>query len=644
MGTCSRTLVALAVCGAQVLAPAGLVEAQEVWRFILPEQRRMEIRHPRRLPKARLPRLPSPPTVADPQWNAPPENLSLDEAIRTALANSEVIRVLAGVTATSSGRTIYDPAITNTGIDQARGPFDPKVEVQNNFNRRETPQVLIEKGFDPSDPSRERVIMGGDATQDYEMAAGVSKTTITGGSLNLGVSANPLRSNAADSLLNPRSNSSVDLSFTQPLLQGAGGRANLVPIVLARIDTERSFFQLKDSVEQLVGGVVEAYWALVFARTDLWARRQQVEQGRLAVERAEAMLKQGLGKGADVPQARSALANFRANLVSSEANVLQQEAALRNILGRPPYEPVRIVPVSPPTTERLGIDWDNIVSLAEQQRPDLIELKLVLEADQQQLLRARNQALPSVDAMALYRWNGLEGRTPDRRIISSLPGEFTGWQLGVKFSVPLGLRQSRAELRQMELIIMRDRANLQQGFHNATHVLAASYRDLAQSYARYQAFQQARAAAGANLDQQYARWRRGFADFLDYRVAITDWGNAVSAEAQSLTQYNVELANLELQTGTILETHGVRFFEERYASIGPLGRLSRRRCYPRDYRPGPNADRYQSTSEPAEKIFNLEVPIRLPPTKPEPTPGPLPERERLRLEIPEPIPPPAPQR
>ena len=105
--------------------------------------------------------------------------------------------------------------------------------------------------------------------------------------------------------------------------------------------------------------MVEAYWALVYARTDLWARQQQVEQGRLAVERTEAMvLKQGLGRAADVPQARSALANFRANLVSSEANVLQREAALRNILGRPAYEPVRIVPVSPPTTERLGIDWE----------------------------------------------------------------------------------------------------------------------------------------------------------------------------------------------------------------------------------------------------------------------------------------------
>jgi hypothetical protein len=30
--------------------------------------------------------------------------------------------------------------------------------------------------------------------------------------------------------------------------------------------------------------------------------------------------------------------------------------------------------------------------------------------------------------------------------------------------------------------------------------------------------------------------------------------------------------------------------EERYRSIGPLGRLFEDRCYPRDTRPGPNSD------------------------------------------------------
>ena len=47
----------------------------------------------------------------------------------------------------------------------------------------------------------------------------------------------------------------------------------MAPIVLARIDTERSYFQFKDAMQELVRGTIEAYWNLVFARLDVWAAR-----------------------------------------------------------------------------------------------------------------------------------------------------------------------------------------------------------------------------------------------------------------------------------------------------------------------------------------------------------------------------------
>jgi outer membrane protein TolC len=401
----------------------------------------------------------------------------------------------------------------------------------------------------------------------------------------------------------------MDFSLVQPLLQGAGFHVNMAPIVIARIDTERSFFQMKDSMQSMVRGVIEAYWAVVFARTDVWARQQQVQQGLEAFQYAEAQRKVGRGDIREVAQARVSLANFRAGLIAAQANLLQREAALRNILGLPPYDGSQLLPVTPPTNQRLDVDWNAILRLAEEHRPDLIELKLILEADHQRLLMARNQALPQLDLRGLYRWNGLEGRTPTRAEISTGPEDFTGWELGVNFSVPLGLRQGRAGLRQQELILARDRADLDQGLHNASHALATSYRAVIQYYEQYLAFREAREAAQVNLEYRIADRRAGRPTlYLNVLQAITDWGNAVSAEAQALTQYNVELSNLEQQTGTILETHGIRFLEERYGSIGPLGRAFDDRCYPRGARPSPNADCYPSGSAPAEDFFHLQPP------------------------------------
>src|SRR5205823_4509480 len=147
--------------------------------------------------------------------------------------------------------------------------------------------------------------------------------------------------------LNPQTATSLQLSYTQPLLQGAGVQANLAPIVIARLNTERSYFQFKDNVQQSVRSVIQGYWNLVFARTDLWARQQQVNQLQRTLEFTEARFKVSSENIGFVYQARSSLKTFEATLVGSKANVLNQEAALANVMGLPPG--VHLVPYSFPT-------------------------------------------------------------------------------------------------------------------------------------------------------------------------------------------------------------------------------------------------------------------------------------------------------
>src|SRR5262249_53908382 len=151
------------------------------------------------------------------------------------------------------------------------------------------------------------------------------------------------------------------------------------------------------------------------------------------------------------------------NRIAAEANVLTREGALRNLLGLPPSDNRNIVPVSPPTSQRLRPVWQALVRLAEQRRPDVLELKIILEADQVRLAQAENQALPQLDATALYRFNGLSGTMPNGDSLATSPGQFTDWTLGINFSVPLGLRKGRAQVRQQKLLIAKDRVNLQQG-------------------------------------------------------------------------------------------------------------------------------------------------------------------------------------
>lgn len=578
-------------------APGVMQVVEDGWRH---EQQTLDVQDPTTLPPAAIPAILPPATVSDETPIKEELPLTLNDALRISLENAKVVRALAGISATSTGSTIYDPAITNTAIDQQQARFDPTVNQSNTLNRSETPNY----GF--SQFTQGGFAFGGPRVDDFRATIGVSKLNTLGGSTSINIVQNPSQVfGIGTPILNPSNRYATELQYTQPLLRGGGFYFNTAPIVLARLDTQRSYFQFKDSMQELVRGTVEAYWGLVFARLDLWARQIQVDQADEAYKREAARKEFGLGDLRNVAQARVTLNQFKAALIGSRASVLDREAALRNILGMSPSDGRKIVPVSAPANTRYKHEWDKLLKLSEQRRPDIIELKLILEADKQRLLQAQNTALPTLNANALYRWNGLSGEIPGGKTAATAPGQYTDWTLGVTFSVPLGLREGRARIREQDLIILKDRANLEQGLHSTGHQLAITVRSLESSYEQYLAYRQTRTAALENLLVQIEEQRVGRGIYLSVLQALNDWGNAITSEARSLIDYNVSLATLERQTGTILETHGVILAEERFGAAGPW--FSDRE-YPMDVKPTGETNRYPGTNEPGENAFDLKKP------------------------------------
>ena len=153
-----------------------------------------------------------------------------------------------------------------------------------------------------------------------------------------------------------------------------------------------------------------------------------------------------------------------------------------------------------------------------------------------------------------------------------------------------------------------------------SHNLAISVRNLAQLYEQYQISRRLRQAATDALEQVEAESRLGIVlPYLQFRQAISDWGNAIAQESVSLANYHAELATLERQTGTILETHGIRFVEEQFQQAGPLSCHFGEAAYPAALRPSTNSNRYEPGNGPAELEFDLQDPWRQS-AEPEPVP------------------------
>ncbi len=166
-----------------------IAAAQGPYHLVYPEQRQTEIRGPAQFAPAPLPPTSPPPTVATPQdLRMTERRLSLDEAIRIALANDRVFRVLAGVGAVNSGRTIYDVAIANTVIDDRQARFDPLLTVNNNWDHLELPSAF----FDPGDPNQ--TLIGGVTTNQYRLNAALTKDNPFGGPFRGGGRIRPAKS------------------------------------------------------------------------------------------------------------------------------------------------------------------------------------------------------------------------------------------------------------------------------------------------------------------------------------------------------------------------------------------------------------------------------------------------------------------
>jgi len=592
-----RGLGGLVLCASVGCTTAHMEAIQAGWQH---EQQGLAVRDVDSIPPAKFGNIPPPVTVAPNPPAQEPLNLSLNDAVRITLENAKVVRVFTGLGATNSGRTIYDTSIANTLIDQAQARFDPALTAAKSHTESELPGLVVS----PLGP-----LIGGPRINSDHGAFGLSKLNTLGGRLGLNVVKDSTLFEPTGAGLNPAHRKNVELSYTQPLLQGGGFQFNMAPIVLARLDTERSYFQFKDATQELVRGTIEAYWNLVQARLEVWATEMQVDQANEAYMREEGRREAGIGDLRNVAQAKVTLSQFRAALIAARANVLTREGALRNIIGLPPSDGRAIIPVSAPANLRYKPEWNALLTFAERMRPDLIELKLVLEADDQRRIQAVNSALPQLDATALYRWNGLTGRLPGSgERVSTDTGQFTDWSVGITFSVPLGLREGRARIREQDLIILRDRANLDQGLHSASHDLAITVRALESAFEQYQAYHETRAAALTNLLVQIEEQKAGRGIYLSVLQALTDWGNAITSEARALIEYNILLATLERQTGTILETHGLVFIEERFRAAGPLCLPSHDREYSRDLQPTGEPSRYPASGGPGENAFDLTKP------------------------------------
>ena len=542
--------------------------------------------------------------------------MTLQEAIRIGLDNSEIVRVIpfgaqgipvsgfepqflavGSANALGAGNlaSVYDPAIRETRIAAALSQFDANLSTTLFWSRTSQPfNNAIQSGiFAPG--LRSPVVSFQEAAQ---FSTTLQKRFAEGSTAGITQNINYQYTNNPTNVFPSAYTSNLQLRFSKPLLGSAptpqfnpnplpsGLAANRAPIVIARHQADFEVWRFKSEVMNMVRSIEQQYWILAQSQTEYWASQTAVELSEEIVRREKAKFEVGRSSLPNVAEAQQNLERARLDFILRSTNLLTVERQLRNILGMPPSDNRRIVPATAPTEARLQPNYQASLRQMLDFLPDIVQQQLTVRVAELQLLIARNTLLPVLNFDALYQFNGL-GRHLDQSLavltgktiqavdpilqsqqraagLNPVPGQFNNfqsWQVGLTFQMPLGYRGPLADVKLAQYTLLQQRANLQQIVHQSTHQLHRFFLEIDSNYKAFRTAGRFKAAALQRLESQKAYYEEGTVLIDRYLAAVNEYALAVSQEAQFRTQYNIAIVALEQAKGTLLAYDNVAMAE-----------------------------------------------------------------------------------
>ena len=372
------------------------------------------------------------------------------------------------------------------------------------------------------------------------------------------------------------------MAATHPLLRGSGTQVNRVNVMLARIREDISIADFETNIRNLVSDVEEAYWQLYFAYHNLEAAKTGRDSALVTWRRVEALRAAETegGEADKEAQSRAQYFEFRARTQGALRDLYKAENSLRYFLGVSASDNRLIRPATAPSDAWVKYDWYEIHEEALARGPELRRQKWRIKQREVEMITARNQLLPQLDAVALYRWLGVGDRlSSGNRTGLNFPvenskawdelteGNFQEWSLGFNFSSPIGFRQELAGVRNAQLRIAREKAVLEDMELEVSHLLTDLVRDLDSNYNLVQTNLNRLIATDKEVDAVQALYEGGGGKrgvtldlVLDAQRRRSD---AQVAYFQALIEYNIAIKDIQLRKGSLLEYNGI------YLSEGP---------------------------------------------------------------------------
>lgn len=476
-------------------------------------------------------------------YAAPTVALTIDQCVAEALAKNFTVQI-----------STFQKDSAEAGVVIAQSVYDPVLGVQWQKVVSKSSDQIIDFAFVNNQPIELVGVYPYDNAETTTLSA--SENLPTGGQVSAQYVLTQDESSPQRYFLNPAYLGNISLNVTQPLLQGAGLDYARAAIQIQRLNARIAGLNVKNSVLTMVYNVESAYFNVIGAQRQFQVGQDSLRLSQQLLDDNKFKRKTGLLTDLDVVQAQAGVATSRSQLIGFRQAMENAEDVLLEAMGEREFK-TQVGQIQLTAESEAPVSFDYSYKIARDNGPNLAIVQATIEQYQLQALRAKRNALPSLNV------NGAGGYAAEETGYGgALSHLFTGqgynWQAGVTLSFPWGLRQSRAQYRQAIDNLRGEQVTLDQTDQALVVNLRAAVRAIDANRESVVAAQEAATLSEKQYELQKARFDAGLATSYDVLQAQDQLESSRLSLIQAQVSLRIALADLRFLEGTSLDHYHIR--------------------------------------------------------------------------------------
>ena len=351
----------------------------------------------------------------------------------------------------------------------------------------------------------------------------------------------------------------MGLLIRQPLLKDAWSTVNLAPLARAKVTAERSLFELRSDVLDLVLNTEIAYWNLVYTRADKALTASSMALAKNLLEENGERKRLGLVTPLEVLQAEAEFLNQQEAIIQADRAIEDAQDVLRHAMGQTDFMETisgEILVTSLPDKMEPPRPIGDVVKDTVISDVDAKVQERRIEVERINRILAQDETRPDLDLTAgvTYLGRDQDGNTAYRGAYNA---DGHDWTLGLEVRMPWGFRDARARARQAERAL--ESATLQLYSIKQEKALAArnAWRSASAGFKRIEVTRASVLLNEEAFEQERARYGSGLVPYRSVLEAQRDYDRAKSNYLQSIIEALRATARLSRVDGTLLARNGL---------------------------------------------------------------------------------------